>query len=122
VKQIAFDLDNSFKEGIEHRPDYEKLKTSIEKNEISLQYAKNQEFPEIDLAASYGLIGLGDSFSDSLKDMDNNSVWSLGVIVKFPLGNSTAKSDLKVAKLEAKQELLMRNRFILSFWHLHQNC
>ncbi len=106
INPFTFDLDRSFKDGIENRPDYEKLKTAISKNEVRVMYAKNQSFPEIDLEASYGLNGLGNSFSDSLNEMDGNNNWSIGIVAKFPLGNSTAKGNLRIAQLEARQELL----------------
>ncbi len=106
VRYVTIDLEESFREGIENRPDYQKVKTEIEKNNVTIQYAKNQRFPSIDLEASYGYNGLGDSFRDSLRAMDDNPEWTLGIMVKFPLGNRTAKGDLKIARLTAKQEFL----------------
>ncbi len=106
VSLVTLDLEKGFKEGIENRPDYEKIRTAIEKNRITIKYVKNQRYPNIDLEASYGYNGLGSNFSDSLNDMDDNNEWSLGIAVKFPLGNRTAKGELEIAQLEARKELL----------------
>jgi len=106
VSEVISDLDRNFREGIENRPDYSKVKTEIDKNNITVKYAKNQKFPAIDLEASYGFNGLGNSFSDSIDSMNKNDEWSLGIIATFPIGNRIAKGDLRIAELKAQQELL----------------
>jgi outer membrane protein TolC len=103
---VALNLDESVRSGLANRPDYQKMKLEMKKNDITIQYAENQKFPNIDLEASYGLNGLADSFGDSLNDLDNNTEWALGVVVKFPIGNRAAKGDIMVARLEAKKALL----------------
>lgn len=103
---VNLDLETGFRAGLQNRPDYRQARIEIEKKDISIQYAENQKFPNIDLEASYGYNGLGDSFSGSLSGMDDNPEWTLGVMIKIPLGNRSANGDLKIAKLEAKQELL----------------
>ncbi|MEE8185529.1 MAG: TolC family protein [Thermodesulfobacteriota bacterium] len=100
------DFEESVREGLEYRPDYQKMKTEIKKNDITIQYARNQKFPGVDLEASYGFNGLGNSFGDSLRDMDDNPEWTLGVVVTFPLGNRSSKGDLRIAQMEARQALL----------------
>jgi outer membrane protein TolC len=106
VVPVNLDPEAGFREGLQNRPDYRNAKIEIEKKDISIQYAENQKFPSIDLEASYGYNGLGNSFSDSLSGMDDNPEWTLGVMIKIPLGNRSANGDLKIAKLEAKQALL----------------
>lgn len=106
VVPVTPEFEESIRDGLTNRPDYQKAKFEIEKNDITIQYAKNQRFPNIDLEASYGFNGLGNSFGGSLRDMDGKPKWSLGVVLKFPLGNRTAKGDLRIAQLEARQALL----------------
>ncbi len=110
VLSVNLDIEESFREGLGNRPDYSKIKTEIEKNDVTIQYKKNQRFPNIDLVASYGFNGLGNSFGDSVSDMEDNPEWTLGIVVKFPLSNRTAKGDLRIAQLEAGQELLYLKR------------
>ncbi|MEN8265072.1 MAG: TolC family protein [Nitrospirota bacterium] len=106
VIPVALELEENIKDGIENRPDYRKIKVEIEKNDLEIQYAKNQKFPNIDLEASYGYNGLGDSFNNSLKEMDDNPEWSLGMVVKIPIGNRAARGDLRIAQLDAEKALL----------------
>ncbi|MCK5426051.1 MAG: TolC family protein [Thermodesulfovibrionia bacterium] len=106
ITPVMPDLEESYRTGLENRPDYQKTKTELKKNDITIQYAKNQRFPRIDLEASYGFNGLGTSFGDSLDDIEGNPEWTLGIAVSFPLGNRTARGDLKIAQLEAEQSLL----------------
>lgn len=111
VVQVSPDHDEmAIQEALMSRPDYQKAKVEIEKKQITIKYAENQRFPRIDLEASYGLNGLGDSFRDSLEDMEGKPEWQLGVVLKLPLGNRSAKGDLRIARLEANQALLNLKR------------
>jgi outer membrane protein TolC len=56
VGPVTLDFAGGFREGLKNRPDYQMVKTEIEKDEITIQYAENQRFPNIDLEASYGLV------------------------------------------------------------------
>jgi outer membrane protein TolC len=38
--------------------------------------------------------------------MEDNPEWSVGLMLKYPLGNRTAKSGLRIAELEARRALL----------------
>jgi outer membrane protein TolC len=103
---VILDPEESIRHGLANRPDYRDMKIEVEKKDITVQYARNQEFPNIDLEASYGFNGLADSFGDSLREMDDNPQWTLGVVMKFPIGNRAAGGDLRAARLEAKKSLL----------------
>ena len=103
---VILDPEESIRHGLANRLDYKEMKIEVEKKDITVQYARNQEFPNIDLEASYGFNGLADSFGDSLREMDDNPQWTLGVVMKFPIGNRAAGGDLRVARLEAKKSLL----------------
>lgn len=92
------------------RADYMELKTAIEKERILLKYAANQAWPEVDLEASYGFNGLGDSFTNSFGNMDSNPEWSVGVLFSYPLGNRAARGRLESARLQTTQALLRLKR------------
>lgn len=99
-------LNESIETAISKRPDYGEIKNTIERNRIQIRYSENQRFPKIDLEASYGLNGLGPSFSDSFRQVDDNPQWSVGLVFRYPLGNNAATGDYKAAKLEASQSVL----------------
>lgn len=92
------------------RPDYMELRTLLERERIVLKYAANQAWPEVDLEASYGFNGLGDSFTRSFKAIESNPEWSVGVIFSYPLGNRAARGELETARLQATQAVLRLKR------------
>src|SRR6266571_9502463 len=53
------DLDRAIRTAIEQRTDVLAARKGLERNEISLQYARNQSLPQLDLVASYGGAGSG---------------------------------------------------------------
>ncbi|MDO8426307.1 MAG: TolC family protein [Deltaproteobacteria bacterium] len=99
-------VEESVNTAIKLRPDYLEAKTGLEKNNIRIKYAENQKFPKIDLEASYGYNGLGTSLGRSYNNLDSNPEWSLGLVLRYPLGNRTAMGDLRAARLEADQNVL----------------
>jgi outer membrane protein TolC len=103
-------LDQSIKRALELRPDYLEVKREIEKKDLEIRYARNQIFPEIDIEASLGYNGFGTDFRDSAENLDNNPTWTVGVVFRYPLGNNTARGDLKIARMEAEQAFLRLKR------------
>jgi len=108
VQMVAIDLDFSTYTALEKRADYLSLKHALEKQNISVQFTRNQLWPQIDLQGSYGLNGGGRTFNrygDSLTSGDN-PVWSVGVALTVPLGNRSARANYHIARLDADQAVL----------------
>lgn len=103
-------LDESFTKATALRPDYLEAKSELEKNRIQIRYSENQRFPRIDVEASYGYNGLGNTFGDSFKGIDSNPQWSLGLALRYPLGNDSALGSLRAARLQADQSILRLKR------------
>lgn len=103
-------LEESVKRALGLRPDYLEVKSEIQKRDLEIRYAKNQIFPEIDVEASLGYNGFGGGFSDSLDNMEDNPTWTVGVVFRYPLGNNTARGDLKIAHMEAEEAFLRLKR------------
>lgn len=99
-------LEESFGYAVKSRPDYLELKSEIEKGDIRVRYASNQKMPRIDLEASYGFNGIGPSFGESWDGINSNPEWSVGLSLRYPLGNTAALSELKASRLEASRSLL----------------
>ncbi|HYV30624.1 MAG TPA: TolC family protein, partial [Candidatus Binatia bacterium] len=55
----ALSLAESWRNGMELRPDYLRLKEDLERQNIILKFTVNQLYPELDLSATYGRNGLG---------------------------------------------------------------
>lgn len=99
-------LDDSIARALAVRADYLEAKSELEKNRIEIRYAGNQRFPQVDLEASYGYNGLGASLSESFRGIDSNPDWSVGLVLRYPLGNNVATGDLRAARFSADQTLL----------------
>ncbi len=107
---IGQSLADSIAHAIEIRPEYMELKAAIERSSIAVNYRGNQTFPELDLEAVYGYNGLGDSFSNSFRSIDDNPEWRLGLSFRYPLGNRTARAELEAARLESLQARIRLKR------------
>lgn len=88
------------------RPDYLELKDEIEKSDLQVKYAGGQKYPQVDLEASYGFNGLGTSFRDSYSGIASSPEWTLGLVVRYPLGNRASTGELRAARLKSGADLL----------------
>ena len=108
AQMTDLDVAQSVRTALEMRPDYASAKEALERQNISVQFNRNQLWPEIDLQGSYAANGRGPTFSefsDNVWSGDNPS-WSAGVVVTIPLGNRQARANYHIAKLDAEQALL----------------
>lgn len=105
---IAFDLQESWRRGLNQRPDLQQLRVDLQRRDITLRYQKNQLLPALDLVGSYGHNGLNTSYRGVLDDMlqDGNPNHSYGVVLTVPLGNIGARNRYKASKAEKQQALL----------------
>jgi outer membrane protein TolC len=108
AQMTDLDVTQSIRTALTKRPDFLSAKHAVERQNIVVQFSRNQLWPEIDLQGSYGVNGSGTSvsrYSDSLTS-DDFPAWSAGVVVSFPLGNRQARSSYHIAKLDADQALI----------------
>lgn len=79
---------------------------------LELRLARNQRLPNLDLEASYGMNGLGDSWSDGFADYGNRNRpdYSVGLIADFPLTSKAEKAQLAKAMLNLRQAELDAKR------------
>jgi len=106
LRPVYMGLDDAVASALSSRPDYLELKAALEKQRIVLKYSSDQAWPEVDLEASYGFNGLGDSFSNSFNGLDANPEWSVGLLFRYPLGNRAARGELQAELLKTKQAVL----------------
>jgi outer membrane protein len=95
-------LDQALRNNARYRASLRK----IEKADLQIEYAENQDQPDISLFGGYHLEGVDTSFSDSFDTATSGDYdrWYVGVSVNFPLaGGIDTKSDLRAAKLQKRQ-------------------
>ncbi|MDO8644038.1 MAG: TolC family protein, partial [bacterium] len=98
-------LDDEIRFALASRGDYLGAKEELRSKEITLQTAKNQKFPVIDLVASLEMNGLRGTLGPALEDSftaENPSVFA-GVEVKVPLENREKRSLFRREELQKKQ-------------------
>ncbi len=138
----AYDLQESWINGLTLRPDYQEVKERLERQGIVVGYRLNQVFPVLDLVGSYGLAGF-DSRRQFTFDPDNNSgtpndvtiitdpsysrtldqigreqnpTYSYGVVLQIPLTFRAERSRYKEAKAlqeQAKLDVQIKHEQIL---------
>lgn len=113
VEMVETDVARSTQIALDERPDFLAAKHATERQNILVQYNRNQLWPEIDLQGSYGVnarsgTGFGD-YVDNAASGDN-PVWAVGVTVAIPLGDRAARANYRTARLQAEQTLLALKR------------
>lgn len=126
----SFDLQNSWQQGLAHRPDLAQLREDVAKARIDLKYRRNQLFPALDVVAGYTLRGSDTvplppplqpsaSLSTARDQLTRRDIPSdmIGVIFSVPLGLTAERANFRGSKqlkeqaeLRVKQyeELVMR--------------
>ena len=101
----TLNLQDSWRRGMEQRPDLLQARLNVEKQTRLVSFQKNQLYPQLDLVGSFGYGGLGDEFSDALGSITSqgNPSHSYGVTFSIPLANTGARNDLKSAKVTKEQ-------------------
>ena len=125
---MAIDIDAAVTNALQNRTDLLNLKKQLEANDINIKFFENQRLPNVDLTATYGLVGLGGTelgflpdsgfppvldpsktqnrpFADVLRDVFGNNYrsWSIGFQIGYPLGTSQAEAGLAANRLERRQ-------------------
>jgi outer membrane protein TolC len=108
VEMIALDVAESTRRALETRPDYQSAYHTLESQNITVQFNRNQLWPQVNLQGTYAANGFGTAFSDYAQNTagGNSPTWTVGVVVSLPLGNRQARANYHMAKLDADQALL----------------
>jgi outer membrane protein len=108
-----FDLQQSWRKGLESRPEILQAKLDAERAGIQLKYVRNQLFPQLDLFATYGYNGSGNEFSGTLYDIQerNRPFYNYGAQISIPLANLAARNNHKAGKATLQQAALTVKRW-----------
>ncbi len=85
----------------EYNPDYLAQRKRIEQEGIRVAYARNQHLPQLDLRASYGMNGLGQTASASWDQVTTGDypAWAVGAEFRIPIGgDSRGRHELAAAR------------------------
>lgn len=130
---VAVNIDEAVRAALDRRTDLRSRRKSIEANDISIRYFRNQTLPDVNAQLDYGLSGLGGtqferapgfppgpilsqtqrSYGSVLSDLFNNRypAWTLSLNIGYPIGTSTAEAGLARARLQNSQaQTQLRNQ------------
>jgi outer membrane protein TolC len=105
----TYDYYEMYRDAFEYNPDYLSRKKQAVAEKVRLAYARNQLLPQVDLKASYGLNGLGNTPGASWSDASQAQFpsWSAGLEMRIPItGGMKERNDLAAAKLNQKKAIL----------------
>ncbi len=124
--QFQMSNDEAVKEALTLRPDYLAKKMELENKNIEIKFNQNQLYPSLDLVATLGLNGIagdaqsistfggtpgqsrfGGDYGDTLGNLFDTEYyqWEVGLKLKYPIGNRSAKSRLTSSRLESEKLL-----------------
>jgi outer membrane protein TolC len=127
------DTQGAIANALEKRTDLVAARKGLERADISLDYARSQKLPQVDLVASYGTTGLGGNqitrdgfggpiidivpggYGDALSDVFGREfpTWSIGVNLSYSLGNRQAAAAAAEARISKDQAVANLRRLEL---------
>ena len=120
VVEEFLDKQQCFERAMTNRTDLLQKKIALEKMGLQVRFTRNQKLPAVDAFGSYGFQGVqpGVGFGGS---PDSLSTWhhpfySLGVVVSYPLLNTVARNNHKIAVRElelAELEMKKQQQLVL---------
>lgn len=114
-----FDLQESWTNALERRPDLIQLQVNLSINDIQLRLAKNQLFPELNLIGGYsrrgqdGRLGITGDLGRAFGDIEaaRNPSHYYGVVLNVPLGFMQERNNYRSAMAAKAQSKLRVKQF-----------
>jgi outer membrane protein TolC len=121
---IAIDVEAAIANALANRTDIARLKKQLDNVDVSLNFARNQRMPGLDVVANYNVIGVAGtqfefgegfpppvesqsirSFTDALRDVfgQNFRTWSVALNFNYPIGTSQADAAVASGRLQRQQ-------------------
>jgi len=104
----TFLQEEQIRQALEQRPDLMQAKITLENQQITLVFDKNQTLPTLDLEASLRFNGIDTSFGGGIGEIEPNKRyrWDVGVTFRYPLQNRQAKSRVQQSQLAIRQQMV----------------
>jgi outer membrane protein len=112
VPHVKVNAAEDFRKALADRPDFERARLLVKRGEYNRAYAANQRLPRVDFVGSYGYYGLGSTWPDSrraLEERDTRS-YSAGAVVTVPLTFAQERGRYRAAKLQLRQAEMQREQ------------
>ena len=98
-------MDEAVEVALRQRPEILQSQKDNESKKITTQFAKNQLLPRLEFQGTVGLRGLGRDLEDSLDRGKSGDFYNAGagLVLSYPLGNRSARSQYRRRQLEVTQ-------------------
>jgi HAE1 family hydrophobic/amphiphilic exporter-1 len=132
---VNVDLDGAIRNALDRRTDLQQAKKTMEANDVTIRFLRNQSLPELSAQFDYGLSALGGvqfvrapgiglapgdiigeqrrGFGSVLGDLLTNDfpAWTVSLNLSYPLGRSPQQANLARTRLEqTRTETQLRNQ------------
>jgi outer membrane protein TolC len=120
------DVEGAVRKALENRTDLEQGRRTIEANDLTLRYLRNQTLPALDLTATYGAAGIGGpqlertgsgitssltgriipgGYSDAFRALTGRDFpnWNVQLNMSYPIGGSAQDASLARARVQRSQ-------------------
>jgi outer membrane protein len=119
------DVEGAVRKALEARTDLEGARRTIQANDTTMRFMRNQTLPELELVTTYGAQGLGGTqfirqgsglgstitgtipggYGDALRTLTGRDfpTWNLSLNMSYPIGNSAADASFARARIQLSQ-------------------
>jgi len=122
--RLTFNLSESRAAATRANPDFLTQAVRLDMDDTRVAFAQNQSLPQLDLTASGGFNGLGNSLGASNSDIGDASypAWSVGLRLRVPWGNQAAANQLAAERLRREKTALGINQVALQIENALDNA
>src|SRR5262249_10349512 len=87
----------------------QQARLTLDEDKQHTRFQRNQVFPQLDVIGSWGLHASSKEFSGALDQWTgrDNPFWSVGAQLSVPLGQTSARNNLKIAKATQEHDALL---------------
>jgi outer membrane protein TolC len=98
------DVERHVQVALKMRPDLNQARLQIRQGDLEVVKTKNGLLPRLDAFINFGKSGYADSFSRSLRNLDEDSYdVNFGLTFEYPMANRSARADYTRAVLSREQ-------------------
>lgn len=96
---------DDFRAALINRPDYQRSRLELQRSRLTRNFESNQRLPQLDLVGSYGYSGLGSTWPESRRNVQDRDVhsYTAGAVVTVPLTFAQQRGRYRAADLQLKQ-------------------
>ena len=119
LEEFAPERDVSLSMAFENRADYRKFDSQLDSQNIRVELADNELWPQVDLTGTWEQLGLDDSIDGAFSSLGTGQFygWSAGLQVTIPLSNRGPKANFRNAQDAYRQlrwqKMQLENQIVL---------